>query len=129
MRPTTLLAAGAVALAGLGLVNAPTAQARDGDLITRGRCSAASTWKLKAGPRDGGLEVDFEVDTNRVGQTWNVRLLQNEVVVFRGSRVTQAPSGSFSVERRLADLAGTDRIVGRATNPATGEVCVGRLAV
>ena len=34
-----------------------------------GDCSARTDWKLKAKERDGGLEVEFEVDSNRVGQT------------------------------------------------------------
>src|SRR5207247_162437 len=39
-----------------------------------GACSAASTWTLTAKPDNGRLEVQFEVDSNVVGQTWNVRL-------------------------------------------------------
>ena len=101
------------------------ALARDGDVIRTGACSGNSDWKLKAGPRDGRIEVEFEVDQNRVGREWRVRLSDNGDVFFRGIRTTQAPSGSFEVERTTANRAGTDRIVGRAVNLSSGEVCQG----
>ena len=43
-----------------------------------------------------------------------------------GARATtHAPSGSFSVERRMVNLRGTDKIVFKARNLRTGEVCRG----
>jgi hypothetical protein len=65
----------------------------------------------------------MEVDSNRVGQKWAVSLTDNTVRIFAGNRVTTAPSGSFSVELRAANRAGTDRIVGTAHNTVTGEGC------
>jgi hypothetical protein len=86
-------------------------------------------WKLKAKPEDGGrIEVEFEVDSNKVGQTWNVVLRDNGTTFWSGTRKTLAPSGSFSVSKLTNNRAGTDNLVGRATNPATGEVCRGTLA-
>jgi hypothetical protein len=84
-----------------------------------------SDWKLKLSPENGRIEVEFEVDSNRVGQTWNVSMRHNGVLFFQGARVTQAPSGSFTVRRVVNNLAGDDRIVGRAVNARTGEVCRG----
>ena len=126
MRRTIQMAA--VGLLTLGLV-APgaVAAAKDGDVIRRGSCSGASTWKLKASPENGRIEVDFEVDSNVVGQTWDVRLLKNGVAFFNGQRTTIAPSGSFDLHRLTANPAGTDTIKGRAFNPSTGELCVGQL--
>jgi hypothetical protein len=114
-------ALGMLAIAGV----ADAASARDGDVRVAGRCDGRSTSKLKLGPRpsDGVIETEFEVDSNVVGQTWQWRFRQNGVIVARGSRVTQAPSGSFTVRRRLADNAGTDTIVAVGVNPATGETC------
>ena len=105
-------------------VAAPVA-ARAGDVQKSGSCSAASTWQLSAGPRDGLIRVEFEVDQNVVGQTWRVRLADNGSLFFKGRRTTQDPSGSFTVNRRTTDQAGTDRIVARAVNLTTGEVCRG----
>ena len=86
-------------------------------------CGAGATWKLRAKSDNGRIEVDFEVDSNRVGQTWAVRMTDNGVIVFNGTRRTVAPSGSFSVERLVTDRAGTDTFVAVAANPATGQRC------
>jgi hypothetical protein len=108
------------------LVTAPmAASAKDGDVIRRGECTARSDWKLKLSPENGRIEVEFEVDQNRNGQRWNVKLKRNGGVFWRGWRTTRAPSGSFEVRRLTRNGAGTERIVARARNPRTGEVCRG----
>jgi hypothetical protein len=101
------------------------AVAKDGDIIRRGSCSARSDWKLKLSPEDGRIEVELEVDQNRVGRTWNVALKRNGTVFWRGQRTTRAPSGSFEVRRVTNDGVGPDRIRARAVDPASGEVCRG----
>lgn len=120
-RPLTLFALAMSAT----IVPLPAAHAGDGDVERRGSCSDATSWKLKAGPEDGRVEVEAEVDSNVVGQVWKWRLLHDGDRVARGKRTTRAPSGSFEVRRVLVDLAGTDRIVFRAVHPATGEICRG----
>jgi len=110
----------------MALAIAPAAIAGSREVVRSGSCSAASDWELKVGPDDGRIELEFEVDSNVVGQRWNVAIRQDGNRIFRGSRVTQGPSGSFDVERHPANTAGADRFVARATNRVTGEVCVGR---
>jgi hypothetical protein len=101
-----------------------SAQARGGaDVIKTGSCSAHSNWKLKLSKDDGRIETDFEVDQNRVGRKWKVTLKHNGNRFFRGVRITQAPSGSFEVRKFANDAAGTDRIVARARNLRSGELC------
>jgi hypothetical protein len=121
---TALIAIAAVAAAVPAL--AP-AQGGQSSVLRSGKCTNGATWKLKAKHDDGRLEVEFEVDQNRNGRRWNVALRRNGAVAFRGVRVTRAPSGSFSVERRLADGAGADRIV--ATASTRGGSCRGALSV
>jgi hypothetical protein len=116
---TTVLASSLMVAAPLG------AAAKDGDVIRRGSCSAATDWKLKLSPENGRIEVEFEVDQNKVGRTWNVKLKKDGTVFWRGQRTTQAPSGSFDVRRVTSNGAGSERLVGVATNPASGEVCRG----
>jgi hypothetical protein len=96
-----------------------------------GSCSASSTWKLKLKPKpdNGQLEVEFEVDSNVAGQNWRVRLFQNGDRIFRGHRTTHGASGSFTLSVRADDTAGTDAFRGRASNPDTGETCVGRASI
>lgn len=127
-RPGRLaLVAGAVLTA---TVLAPTAPAwaNDDDVIRRGACSGNTDWKIKASPENGRIEVEAEIDSNRVGQTWRWRLLHNGDLTSAGRSTTEAPSGSFEVRRVVVDLAGSDALRFRATNPASGEVCVARVS-
>ena len=126
-RTSAAIAAAAFAVA-VGSAAAP-ADAAGGDVIRHGDCSGSSTWKLKAKPDDGRLQVEGEVDSNRNGQTWHWKILHDGNIVRRGTATTQPPSGSFTVERRIANSAGTDRVGWRATNPATGETCTGGLTI
>jgi hypothetical protein len=93
-----------------------------------GSCTGGSSAKLKAKPDDGRLEAEFEVDQNRNGVTWRVVIRRNGAAAVNTRATTRAPSGSFSVERRITDGSGSDRITARATSP-TGEVCTARLTV
>jgi len=93
-----------------------------------GTCSAASTAHLKVKHDNSRLETEFEVDQNRAGVTWKVTIRRNGVRVVSTRATTHAPSGSFSVERRLRDGAGSDRISARATSPS-GEVCRASVSV
>jgi hypothetical protein len=94
---------------------------------TSGSCSGASSWKLKAKPDDGRLEVELEVDTHRNGRRWAVSMNDNGHRVFTGHRVTRAPSGSWELEKKVRNRSGADRIRAVARNPRTGERCVARL--
>lgn len=93
----------------------------------RGSCSVQGTWKLKAKHDDSRLEIEAEVDSNRTGQVWSVRITDNGRTVFSGPRTTAGRSGSFSVERKSADLRGTDVIRFRATYGSA--VCTGTISV
>lgn len=99
--------------------------ARDGDVIRTGSCSGSADWKLKLSPENGKIEVEFEVDQNKVGKTWRVRIKRDGNVLASGIRVTQAPSGSFEFRTVVSNRAGTDTIVGKARNLASGQVCRG----
>ena len=111
------------------LVGAAPSPGKDGDgrVIRTGDCAGASNWKLKAKPDDGRLEVEFEVDQNRNNVAWKVKLRRNGKTLVSTTRRTQAPSGSFSLERRIANPAGTDKISAVATRD--GETCRGSLNI
>ena len=93
-----------------------------------GTCTGSATSKLKAKLDDGRIETEFEVDQNRNGVTWKVRFRLNGELVVKTRATTRAPSGSFSVERRLANPAGSDRIAARAISPS-GQVCKASLTI
>lgn len=114
--------------AALAVTAGPSAAKDDGGrVIKRGDCSGASSFKLKAKPDDGRLEVEFEVDQNRNGVRWNVALRRNGAKVATGSRITRAPSGSFEFDREIANPAGKDTISATATR--RGETCRGSLRI
>ncbi len=119
----------ALVLVGGGAGAAQAKGGHDREVRKSGHCSAATVWKLKAKPDDGRLEVELEVDSNRNGQRWSVAIADNGARVFTGSRTTHAPSGSFEVERKIANRAGTDRITALARNARTGERCYGGVAL
>jgi hypothetical protein len=124
MKKTLSIAIGAVMLVSLFALPASAGN----DVVRTGNCSARSDWKLKVKPDDGGLDVEFEVDQNVVGDTWAVRIVQDGERIFAGRRTTRGASGSFTVERMTSNNAGTDDFVARARNLSTDEVCRGTLS-
>lgn len=129
-RNAAIVTATTAALTGL-VLTAPAANASGGgsDVRANGTCTIGASWKLKAKPDDGRLSIEFEVDSNRVGQAWAVRLTDNGNRIFARTRTTQAPSGSFTVSILRPNLAGTDIIRARAVNPVNGSVCAGRVTL
>ena len=103
------------------------AYAKGSTAITSSKACSTGVIKLKAKHDDGRIEVEAEVDTNRRGQVWSVTLRDNGVTVWSGQRTTIGPSGSFSVNKRIANRAGTDVISVRATRGSA--VCATQLSL
>jgi hypothetical protein len=96
---------------------------------TAGNCAnGRGVWELKAKTDDAGLEIEFEVDTNQVGQLWHVRITDNRHVVVNRDVRTKAPSGSFSVNPRTANRVGTTDTI-RAHAFRGDRVCGGQVRV
>ena len=53
---------------------------------------------------------------------------RNGTRVVSTRATTRAPSGSFSVERRIANTSGPDRITARAVSPS-GQVCTAAVTI
>jgi hypothetical protein len=99
-----------------------------GTVVSRhGTCVGGATYTLKAKHDNGLVEVEWQVDSNRAGQVWTVRLRDNGTLFFSGHRTTQAPSGSFTVRRSTANRAGGDLI--RARSVHGDAVCAAHLTV
>ena len=92
-----------------------------------GTCSQHGRFELAAKHDDGALEIEFEVDTNVVGQSFFVRLTDNGSVVLRRTVVTSAPSGSFTVAKRTFNRMGADVVRARAVSGSNA--CGGRVAL
>ena len=123
-RRTTLVCAGLAACAAILLAPA-MASAKDGDVLVAGKCSSATTSKLKLSEENGRIEVEFEVDQNRSGVRWTVSLTRNGTRFARLVRTTRPPSGSFEARALARNSAGAEVIRGRAVSPS-GEVCTAR---
>lgn len=115
-------AALALLLVSAGIPTAGAATTKDGDLRVAGKCTRASTSKLKLSRENGRIEVEFEVDQNRNGVTWQVQIHSNGTLVASTTATTRPPSGSFEVRRVIANAPGTDRVAATATGPS-GERC------
>jgi hypothetical protein len=121
-----LLLAAAVAVPVLA---AAPAEAAGGSpaVQSSGACIGGGVWKLKAKHDAGRIEIEYQVDTNRPGQTFRVMVTDNNVFVFNGTKITTAPSGSFTLNLRPANRPGPDVIRTKAT--FTGHTCTGSVTV
>lgn len=114
---TRAISTAALAAGTLSILVAPAYASHGGGNAVQksGTCAGGGTFKLKAKHDDARIEVEYEVDTNRVGQVWHVRLTDNGHVFFSGTRRTTAPSGSFEIRRRPANRVGSDTVRAHAT--------------
>jgi hypothetical protein len=119
-----------LALAAMALIPTAALAKHGGDRgkTVRGNCTGNATSKLKVKPDNGRLETEFEVDQNRNGVKWSVTIKRNGKNAVKTTARTKAPSGSFSVERRLANGAGSDKISARAKS-SSGQVCTASLSI
>jgi hypothetical protein len=120
------LALGTLVAVVLALVpSSVSASGGDDEVRKGGTCKlGGATWDMRVRTDDDQrIEVRGEVDHTASGKTWTWKIKHNGSVSASGRMVTRG--GEFEVRRALVDLAGTDRCVFRAVQPATGEVCRG----
>jgi hypothetical protein len=80
---------------------------------TQGMCSGTARWELKAEQDDGGVKVEFSVDSHVPGQTWDYSLSGPGGVLASGSATTDR-EGEFEVKTLTAGSV-TDVFTGLAT--------------
>ena len=114
-RRLALVLAATLAATTVSMGAAPAFAKGGGDDVRSSHACSTGVIKLKAKHDNGVIEVEAEVDTNRNGQVWAVKLIDNGVTAFSGMRTTAAPSGSFEVEKKIANRSGLDKITVRAT--------------
>ncbi len=105
-----------------------TAVARGGgderpEVRANGTCGGSADSKLKLKARDGGIEVEFEIQHHRRAGLWRIVMVQEGRVAWRGRRRARSATASFEVSRRLRNLRGADRIMVRGLGPR-GVTCV-----
>jgi hypothetical protein len=130
MKTRTALAALTLSTLALPLAAmAPASASHAAGVRTHGGCGGPAVWTLKAKADNGRIELQAEVDSNRVGQVWHWTIKHDGNTFAKGSSTTHGASGSFSVARRPANKAGTDHFVFRAERRATGDVCRGTISL
>jgi len=86
-----------------------------GGVRSSGACTNGGRFELKAKHDDRAIEMEYQVDSNRAGQVWAVRITDNGAVVVSRNATTAGPSGSFTIRKVIANRPGTDKIHARAT--------------
>jgi hypothetical protein len=85
-----------------------------GGVSASGACTNGGHFKLKAKHDDGKIEMEYQVDSNRAGQVWAVRITDNGVAVV-SRHATTGPGDSFTIRKVIADMPGVDKIHAHAT--------------
>lgn len=117
-----VVAAGAVAalaVAGLG-VGAWATFGGDEEHTERGTC-ADRAYELTLDEDDGGLELEFELQSAGPGEVWNVVIEQGSDQILSGDRTTDE-DGEIDLDNPV-EPDGTQTYVVTAT-PEQGESCV-----
>jgi hypothetical protein len=86
-----------------------------GGVSSSGACTGGGHFKLQAKHDNGKIELEYEVDSNRAGQVWAVRITDNGAVVVSRHATTAGPSGSFTIRKTISNRPGQDKIHARAT--------------
>src|SRR5690348_8574243 len=86
-----------------------------GGVSSSGACTSGGHFELKAKHDNGSIEMEYQVDSNRAGQVWSVRITDNGTVVVSRNATTSGPSGSFTIRKVIANQPGLDKIHARAT--------------
>ena len=87
----------------------------DGEVRKAGTCTGSSRMTIRLRPDDDRIRVELEIRTRRQGSAWNVILLHERRIAFRG--VVRSRGDTVRVRRSIADWFGRDSIVVRASGP------------
>jgi hypothetical protein len=119
--PVRLLLVAVVVCAALSLTSVAAADDDRREVRTRGTCTGGSMSNLRVRAEDGEIRVEFEIDPRRAG-TWNVILLHERRIAFRGLIRPRSTSPSVRLRRVLEDWFGRNTITVRASGPRS-ETC------
>ena len=93
------------------------------EVQTLGSCSQGKArYELEVDREHGHYEVSFDLDSNRSGQQWRLKLFHDGDRVFNDVRRTDGER-EVDFERDRPDTAGKDRFHATARNLGNGEFC------
>lgn len=123
----TLVSIAIATAAGAALLAPAPAVAGDRDVERTSQCRQFGRADLKVSPENRRLSVEFEVDVNRRGQRYRVRLFHNGRRTKHVMRTSRGRSGSFQVRDLEANRRGRDRFRAVAVRAGGGNRCVARV--
>jgi hypothetical protein len=120
-RRTALVLAAAVAATATVAAAAPANAAGGGSKWTKAAATCGKvTMKFKSKADTGGvLEVGGELHSTVANQVWSLKIVDNGVTVWKGTRTTLAPTDSLAVGRVIPNRVGVDRLSLRAVSGTT----------
>jgi hypothetical protein len=104
------------AVAACAVLSLPAVATADDDEDVRktGTCTAASTITIRLRPDDDEIRVELEIRSRKPGAAWNVILLHERRIAFRG--VVRSGGGRTArLRRTVGNWYGRDSIVVRAS--------------
>jgi hypothetical protein len=111
----------------LGTMFATSAFADGREVEKHGQCSGSAHWELEADHEGGRLEMEFEVNAQKAGVNWKVKL-SHDGSVFDALVRTTNHEGNFEVDRYVKNTSGPDTLGARAISPS-GQICKGQLSI
>jgi len=119
------LAAGALLMSLALLATSASASAK----VRLGHCTGSTDWEMEAYMEDGRIESELEIDHSRSGAHWDWTMQNDGHQFASGHRTIASGRDSFVVVRFSNNSPGSDTVVLRAVNRATGEVCRGSITL
>lgn len=106
----------------LGLVAAPAAQALPAlERDKSGTCSAGAWWELSLDREFGVLEVDFDIERARPGESWTFTIKHNGQA-RKAVRTVADYEGEADAQWFFRERAGRDKVAVVATS-SSGQTC------
>jgi hypothetical protein len=111
----------------LVLFLAPATAAASDDVRVSGSCGTGASSSLRLRADDGTIRLEFRV-RHRPRALWRFTIVQEGVVVWRGSARASRSSRTARVRRELRDFSGADRVTVRGIGPS-GLTCTATATV
>lgn len=113
---TIVIGAVAAAVVGAGAIGAGVAWAGQDDDVEQRGTMGNTTYELSLEQEDGGLEVNFELQSAAPGEAWQVRIDQDGTTLVDGVRNTD-DDAELDVDAYATDDSGTSTFTVTVVSP------------
>jgi hypothetical protein len=95
----------------------PAAKAKTQDASVSSRCGAGVVATLRLQANGRVIRVRFEIEHDRPGARWQIAVVHERRLAWKGAARASSPTGWLGVERRIGDFPGSDAVSVRAWGP------------